>query len=253
LWEWLNSKRRYHRVWVGFLFTAFFSKVPSFITNIQERDGTFFFLLVMRTQKKWWIETVINKKSQYRKQKCSGNNPACIILIPYTQWLSEKFKIIGNGFDIKSFRNKKFHLLRKIKLKNELRDNHSVYIILYYIILYYIIYVYIISYTCGTEYSGETIRSLGVRIKEHTYNIMQGYFERPNWLHIEYHQIDWNQTDVLMLEPNTIYRKYKDATYMLCMDNPISQSSVATSIKSMWLPTLKKELKTAWIMREDTD
>jgi len=30
---------------------------------------------------------------------------------------------------------------------------------------------------------------------------MQGYFDRPNWLHTEYHQIDWNQTDVLELEP----------------------------------------------------
>ena len=132
------------------------------------------------------------------------------MLIPYTQGLSEKFKIIENGFNIKSFQNKKFHLLRKIKLKSELRDNHSAYII----ILYYIIYIYIILYTCGAEYNGETIRSLGVRIREHIYNIMQVYFDRPNWLHIEYQQIDWNQTDVLMLEPNNIYRKYEDKTHM---------------------------------------
>ena len=75
------------------------------------------------------------------------------------------------------------------------------------------------------------------------YNIMQGYFDRPNWLHTEYHQIDWNQTEVLELEPNTIYRNYKDATHMSCMYNPISQSSLALS--PMWLPLVKKELKTA--------
>jgi hypothetical protein len=64
-----------------------------------------------------------------------------------------------------------------MKLKNELRD-----------ILYYIyVYIYIVSYKCDTEYTLETIRTLGVRIREHTYNTMQAYFDRPSWLHIEYH------------------------------------------------------------------
>jgi predicted GIY-YIG superfamily endonuclease len=165
-----------------------------------------------------------------------------MILIPYMQGMSENFKIFGNGFYTKSFQNKNITVgsLEKNETTERVKRQPQ-YVCIYYIYIY--IYIYIIPCTCGTEYIGETIRSLGVRIREHTYNIMQRYFGRLNWLHIEYHQTDWNQTDVAELEPNTIYRKYKGATHMLCMDNPITHSSVA--ILPMRLPLINKELKTA--------
>lgn len=41
----------------------------------------------------------------------------------------------------------------------------------------------------------------------------------------EGHKIDWDQTGILLFGPNVVYRKYKEAVHMLCMSNPISQSS----------------------------
>jgi len=51
---------------------------------------------------------------------------------------------------------------------------------------------------------------------------MQGYFVRPNWLHIEFHQVNWNQTDILELEPKTIYRNQKDATLCYVWTTPLA-------------------------------
>jgi hypothetical protein len=59
-----------------------------------------------------------------------------MILIPHTQVLSEKLKIIGNGFNIKSFQ-KKIPSLDKNKTKERVtRQPQCMYIVLYYI--YYI-------------------------------------------------------------------------------------------------------------------
>jgi hypothetical protein len=54
----------------------------------------------------------------------------------------------------------------------------------------------------------------------------------------EGHQVDRNQTDILHLEANIIYGKYKEAAYMSCTDNPISQSNV--DVSAMWLPLIKR-------------
>jgi hypothetical protein len=51
----------------------------------------------------------------------------------------------------------------------------------------------------------------------------------------EGHQIDWDQTDILQFGPNAVYRKYEETARMLCMSNPISQSSV---------DVIRNELKT---------
>lgn len=72
----------------------------------------------------------------------------------------------------------------------------------------------------------ETGKSLGVRIKGHKRNIRQGYSDRSKLAtHVleEGHQVDWNQTDILQLDANIIYWKYKEAVHMLCGDNPTNQ------------------------------
>jgi hypothetical protein len=88
---------------------------------------------------------------------------------------------------------------------------------------------YRIQCKCDTECIGETSRPLGVWIKENKYNSGQGYSERSKLaaqMFEEGHQIDWNQTDILQFEAYAIYRKYKGAVHMLCMDNSISEYSV---------------------------
>jgi hypothetical protein len=93
----------------------------------------------MDTQKKV-TESVINKKLQRRKQKCSDNKPARMVPIQYIKRLSEKFKR-------KIVLKKK--LLRKMKPK-ELRDKPQ--------------RVHRIPCIYGREYISETNRQLGVRI-----------------------------------------------------------------------------------------
>ena len=69
-----------------------------------------------------------------------------------------------------------------------------------------------------------------------TSTLRQGYFDRLKLAaHVleEGHQIGCKQTHILQFEPHSIYRKHGEVAYVLCMDNPIRQSSVGVS--PMWL------------------
>jgi hypothetical protein len=58
----------------------------------------------------------------------------------------------------------------------------------------------------------------------------------------EDHQISWNEAKILHIEGNSRYRKYKESAHMACMNNPISQPSLAFS--PIWIPLIKKEVNT---------
>ena len=90
-----------------------------------------------------------------------------MVSIPYIKGLSEKFKRIMNRFHIKTLlKTTKYQMgpLKKNTSKKELRDKPQC--------------VCRIPCECGREYVGETSRLLSVCIKEHKYNIRQGYFDR---------------------------------------------------------------------------
>ena len=55
----------------------------------------------------------------------------------------------------------------------------------------------------------------------------------------EGHIIEWDETAIVQIEPDSNYRKYKDAANMLCTNNPVSQPSV--DISSIYFPVIKKE------------
>jgi hypothetical protein len=50
----------------------------------------------------------------------------------------------------------------------------------------------------------------------------------------EGHKIFWNKARVLLIEPNTTCRKYKESARMSLLDNPISQSNL--DISPIWTP-----------------
>jgi hypothetical protein len=60
---------------------------------------------------------------------------------------------------------------------------------------------------CGREYTGETGRTLGVRIREHKYNLRQGHFDKSKFE--EGQKFDWTHACIFCFESNAIYRKYK--------------------------------------------
>jgi hypothetical protein len=56
----------------------------------------------------------------------------------------------------------------------------------------------------------------------------------------EGHRICWKEAKVLQIEPNTTYRKYKEAAHMSLLDDSISQPSLDIPI---WTPVITAEVK----------
>jgi hypothetical protein len=104
--------------------------------------------------------------------------------------------------------------------------------------------VYSIGCDCVISYIGETSRPLEVRIKEHKYNLTHGLLEKSELAQHAYeegHRIYWNEAKVLQIEPNTIYRKYKESVHMSLVVHPISQPSL--DISPIWTPVITAEIK----------
>jgi hypothetical protein len=88
----------------------------------------------------------------------------------------------------------------------------------------------------------ETNRPLEVSIKEHKYNLRQGLLEKLELAQHAYeegHKICWYEAGVLQIEPNIIYRKYKESAHMSLLANPISQPSL--DISPTWIPVICEE------------
>jgi uncharacterized protein YcfL len=77
--------------------------------------------------------------------------------------------------------------------------------------------VCIVFHANAACYIGETSRPLEVRIKEHKYNLTQGMLKKSKLAQHSYeedYRICWNEAKVLQIEPNTIYRKYKESAHI---------------------------------------
>jgi hypothetical protein len=104
--------------------------------------------------------------------------------------------------------------------------------------------VYSIPCDCGRCYIGETRRPLEVRIKEHKYNLTQDMLEKSILAQHSYeedHKICWNEGKVLQIEPNAVYRKYKESDHVSLLERQISQPSV--DISPIWTPVITTEIK----------
>jgi hypothetical protein len=127
---------------------------------------------------------------------------------------------------------------------------------------------YSIPCDCGRCYIGDTRRSVEVGIKEHNYNLKQGLFEKSKLAHIrkwwsrckgqiamahpyayihtyihmrKAKKICWNEANVLQIEPNTTYRKYKESAHMPPLYHPIGQPS--SDISPIWVAVIIGEVK----------
>jgi predicted GIY-YIG superfamily endonuclease len=116
--------------------------------------------------------------------------------------------------------------------------------------------VYNIPCDCGRCYIGATSRPLKVRIKEHKYNLTEGLLENSKLAQHAYeedHNISWQESTVLQIEPNTTYRKYKESAHMSLVDHLISQPSL--DISPIWTAIIaaevgKLQLRPVYIMCE---
>jgi hypothetical protein len=81
------------------------------------------------------------------------------------------------------------------------------------------------------------------RIKEHKYNLTQGFLEKPKLAQHAYeesHKICRNEAKDLQIEPNTTYRKYKESVMSL-VDNSIIQTNL--DISPIWTPIIAAEVR----------
>jgi hypothetical protein len=107
------------------------------------------------------------------------------VVIPYVKGISEKFRHIGNRFDLRTIFKTK-HTLRGTLMKTgPVRDAQQRKQC-----------VYSIPCNCGGCYISETSRPLEVLIKEHRYNLTQGLLEKSKLIQhasVEGHKMRWNE------------------------------------------------------------
>jgi hypothetical protein len=155
------------------------------------------------------------------------------VIIPYVKGISKKFRSIGNRFNLRTVFKTKHTLHGTLMKTRPVRDAQET-----------MQCVYSIPFDCGRCYIGEISRPLEVRIKEHIYNLTQRLLEKSKLAQHAYeegHKICWNEAKVLQIEPNIIYRKYKESAHMSLIDHPISQPSL--DISPIWTPVIIAEVK----------
>jgi hypothetical protein len=155
------------------------------------------------------------------------------VIILYVKGISEKFRLIGNCFNVRTIFKTTHTLHGTLMRTGSLRNGQQVKQ-----------YVYSIPYDCGGCYIGKTGRPLEVRIKEHKYNLIQDLLEKSKLaqhVYKEDHKICWNEANVLQIGPNTTYRKYEKSTHMSLLDHPIGQPSL--DISPFWTSIITAEVK----------
>lgn len=187
--------------------------------------------LMLSEYPKEFVDSVL--KPSTRNRPSSDTTYRGTVVIPYVKGIAEKFRRIGNRFQLRTIFKTK-HTLRETLMKTGPgRDAQKTKQC-----------VYSIPCDCGRYYIGETSRPLEVRIKEHKYNMTQGLLEKSKLAQHAYeedHKILWNEAKVLQIEHNTTYRKYKESAHMSLLDHPISQPSV--EISPIWTPVITAEIK----------
>jgi hypothetical protein len=104
--------------------------------------------------------------------------------------------------------------------------------------------VYSIPCYCGRCNISETSRPLEVSNKGHKYNPTQDLLEKSKLAQHaseEGHKICLKEAKILQIEPNTIYRKYKESAHMSLIDHPISKPSL--DISPIWTPAIAAEVR----------
>jgi hypothetical protein len=172
-------------------------------------------------------------KTSTRNRPSSDTIHEGAVIIPYVKGISEKFRHIGNRFNVRTIFRTKHTLRMSLMTIGLVRDTQQTKQCVYNILC-----------DCGRWYIGETSRPLEVRIKEHKYNLTEVFFEKSKLAPHAYgesHKICWNEAKVLQIEPNTPYRKYKESTHVSLVDHLISQHSL--DISPILTPAITAELK----------
>jgi hypothetical protein len=154
------------------------------------------------------------------------------VYIPYVKGVSEKFKRIGNRYNIRVIFKTK-HTLRSSFMKTRPERDP----------LQTAQCIYSIPSECGRSYIGETGRPLAVRLREHRHNLKEGLLEKSKLAqhaNEDGHTVGWDEARIAEIESNSRYRKYKELAHIACSTDPISQPSI--NISPIWIPLMSNEV-----------
>jgi predicted GIY-YIG superfamily endonuclease len=120
--------------------------------------------------------------------------PLGSVYIPYVKGVSEKFKRIGNQYNIRTV-FKTEHILRSslVRTRPKRDPQQTAHC------------VYSIPCECGRRYIGETGRPLAVRIREHRHNLKEGLLDISKLAQHAYeegHRVGGDEAMVLEIESN---------------------------------------------------
>jgi predicted GIY-YIG superfamily endonuclease len=149
-------------------------------------------------------ETIQNQPSLFRY-----NIPRPVI-VPYVKGVSEKYRRIGNHFNIRTIVKAKQAVHGTPMKTGPVRDAQQTKQCMYSI-----------PCDCSRCYIGETSRPLEVRVKEHKYNLTQRLLEKS--------KLDRTCLRRRQSEPNTASRKYKEFTHVCLRDQLIIQPNLDMS------------------------
>jgi hypothetical protein len=123
--------------------------------------------------------------------------------MPYIKGISEKFRRIGEWYNIKTLfktRQTLRSMLIRTRPNREVQDMRQC--------------IYSIPCECGRCYIVETGRPFSVQIGEHMNNLKQGLMKESRLakhVYEEQHHIQWKEAKVVQIETNNMCKKYKEA------------------------------------------
>jgi len=104
------------------------------------------------------------------------------------------------------------------------------------------VYTHSIPCECGRSFTVDTGRLLTGRFSEHNWNL-EVHLGRSRYAQHSFEEnceIIWKKAKILETQTNSLYRKYKEVAYMLCLQNLISWPS--TEILPIWYHPISREL-----------
>jgi hypothetical protein len=170
-------------------------------------------------------------KSKDSSRPKKEDKPLSSVYIPYVKGVSEKFKRIGNRYNIRMIFRTNYTLRSSLMRNRPERDQQQTTQC-----------VYIIPCECGRRYIGETGRILSVRLREHRHNLKEGHLEKSKLAQHAYeegHRVDWMKPGSWKLKVTAGIGNTRNWPIWHVF-NPISQPSL--EISPIWIPVISNEV-----------
>jgi hypothetical protein len=173
--------------------------------------------------------TINSKGSSHLNKK---EKPLGSVYIPYVKDVSEKFKCIGNWYNIKTIFKTKHTLRSSLKKTRPEKDLQQTAQCNY-------------SILCESDRSCicKTGKSLAAWLCEHRHNLKEGLPEKSKLAQHAYeegHRRGWDEARIWEIKSNIRCRKYKESAHMSCLTNSVQPAQFRNF--PIWIPLSSKKI-----------